>query len=76
MFGSTKYIEYKRAIVFGSTLEMVSVTNGTNATPPASKDGVFNCSEQLRVTVYSGAPSRMASEEFHYPLSVGVARNG
>ena len=34
--------------------------HGTNATPPASKDGVFNCSEQLRLTVDSGAPSRMA----------------
>ena len=33
---------------------------GTNATPPASKDGVFNCSEQLRLTVDSGALSRMA----------------
>ena len=33
---------------------------GTNATAPASKDGVFNCSEQLRLTVDSGAPSRMA----------------
>ena len=33
---------------------------GTNATPPASEDGVFNCSEQLRLTVDSGAPSRMA----------------
>ena len=32
----------------------------TNATPPASEDGVFNCSEQLRLTVDSGAPSRMA----------------
>ena len=33
---------------------------GTNATPPASKDGVFNCSKQLWLTVDSGAPSRMA----------------
>ena len=32
----------------------------TNATPPASKDGVFNCSEQLQLTVDSGAPSRLA----------------
>ena len=31
-----------------------------NGTPPASKDGVFNCSEQLRLTVHSGALSRMA----------------
>ena len=34
---------------------------GTNATPPASQDGVFNCSKQFLLTVDSGAPSRMAS---------------
>ena len=35
---------------------------GTNATPPASKDSVFNCSELLRLKEMraSGAPSRMA----------------
>ena len=36
------------------------VKNGTNATPPARKDDVFNCSEQLRLTVHSGAPIQMA----------------
>ena len=34
--------------------------NGTNATPPASEDGVFNCSEQLPLRVDSGDPSGMA----------------
>ena len=34
--------------------------SGTNTTPPGSEDGVFNCSEQLRLSVDSGAPSRMA----------------
>ena len=44
---------------------------GTNATPPGSKDGVFNCSEQLRLTVDSGAPSRMArSSTIHCQLEL------
>ena len=50
---------------------------GTNATPPASKDGVFNCSEHLRLTVHSGAPSRMARSSTVHCQSelLGTVRN-
>ena len=37
----------------------VTSRNGTNATQPASEDGVFNCSEQLRMRAI-GTPSLMA----------------
>ena len=37
--------------------------SGTNARPPPSEDGGFNCSKQLQLT------------EFHCPLSVRVAKN-
>ena len=44
---------------------------GTNATPPAREHSVFNCSEQLRLTVDSGAPSRMArSSTVHCQLEL------
>ena len=53
------------------------IRNGTNATPPASKDGVFNCSELLQLTVDSGAPSRMArSSTVHCQLELqGTVEN-
>ena len=41
----------------------MEVEYGTNATPPAIKDRVFDCSDQLRLTelqAASGAPSWMA----------------
>ena len=41
--------------VHGGTLAM----GRTPHAPPASEDGVFYCSEQLRLTVDSGAPSRI-----------------
>ena len=45
--------------------------NGTNATPPAIEDGVFNCSKQLRLTVDSGAPNLMArSSTVHCQLEL------
>ena len=44
---------------------------GTNATPPSSEDSVFNCSEQLRMTVDSWALSRMArSSTVHFQLEL------
>ena len=53
------------------------VPDGTNATPPAREDGVFSCSEQLQLTVDSGAPSGMArSSTVHCQLELqGIVEN-
>ena len=52
---------------------------GTNATPPASKDGVFNCYEQLQLTVELragvwGVPLFTVSWSCKEQLKIGLCR--
>ena len=66
LYGVVAKLQQRAALVWHNTRQTLikhsantNQTIGTNATPPASEDGVFNCSEQLRLTMDSGVPSRM-----------------